>query len=99
VCSHREGEYYGRHTSYGQIARPFAKFLKENGTVDQYSLSYEPRQNCVAERRNHTLIKMMCSMLSNSTLPLSLWMEALKTSTHIINRVSNKSVSKTRYEL
>jgi transposase InsO family protein len=99
VRSHRGGEYYGRHTSYGQIPRPFAKFLKENGIVDQYSLSYEPQQNGVAERRNCTLIEMMCSILSNSTLPLSLWMEALKTSTHIINRVLSKSVSKTRYEL
>jgi hypothetical protein len=38
-------------------------------------------------------------MLSNSTLPLSLWMEALKTVVHIINRVSSKSVHKTSYEL
>jgi hypothetical protein len=39
------------------------------------------------------------SMLSNSTLPLGLWMETLKTAAHIINCVSNKSVSKNPYEL
>jgi hypothetical protein len=33
VCSDRGGEYYGRHTPYGQIPRPFAKFLEENGIV------------------------------------------------------------------
>jgi hypothetical protein len=42
---------------------------------------------------------MVRSMLSNSTLPLNLWMEALKTTAHIINRVSSKSVPKTPYEL
>jgi hypothetical protein len=25
VCSYRGGEYYGRHTPYGQIPGPFAK--------------------------------------------------------------------------
>jgi hypothetical protein len=42
---------------------------------------------------------MVHSMLSNSTLPLSLWMEALKTAAYIINRVPSKSVPKTPYEL
>jgi hypothetical protein len=32
-------------------------------------------------------------------LPLGLWMEALKTTAHIINCVSNKSVTKSPYEL
>ena len=31
VRSDRSGEYYGRHTTYGQISGPFAKFLQENG--------------------------------------------------------------------
>jgi hypothetical protein len=53
----------------------------------------------VAERRNHTLIEMVRSMISNSTLPLGLWIEALKTAAHIINRVLSKSVPKTPYEL
>jgi hypothetical protein len=38
-------------------------------------------------------------MISYSTLPLSLWMETLKTAIHILNRVSSKSVSKIPYEL
>jgi hypothetical protein len=59
----------------------------------------EPQQNGVAERRNHTLMDMVRSMLSYSTLPIGLWMEALKPAIHILNRVPNKSVSKTPYEL
>jgi hypothetical protein len=42
---------------------------------------------------------MVRSMLSNSTLSLSLWMEALKIVAHIINRVPSKSVPKTPYKL
>jgi hypothetical protein len=38
-------------------------------------------------------------MLSYSTLPIGLWMETLKTTIHILNRVPSKSVSKTSYEL
>jgi transposase InsO family protein len=72
VCSDRGGQYYRRHTPYGQIPRPFAKFLEENGIVAHYLLSSEPQQNGMTERQNRTLIKMVRSMLSNSTLPLSL---------------------------
>ena len=42
---------------------------------------------------------MVRSMISYSTLSISLWMEALKTTIHILNRVPSKSVSKTPYEL
>jgi hypothetical protein len=59
----------------------------------------DPRQNGVVERRNRTLMDIVRSMLSYSTLPISLWMEALKTVVHIINRVPSKSVPKTPYEM
>lgn len=42
---------------------------------------------------------MVWSMLSHSNLPVNLWMEALKTATHILNRVPSKSVPKAPYEL
>jgi hypothetical protein len=59
----------------------------------------DPQQNGVAERRNRTLMDMVISMLSYSTLPISLWMEALKTAVHILNRVPSKSAPKTPYEM
>ena len=92
-------EYYGRHTPYGQVPGPFVRFLQENGIVAQYSTPDEPQQNEVVERHNRTLMDMVHSMISYSTLPLSLWMEALKTAIHILNRVPSKSVPKTPYEL
>jgi hypothetical protein len=99
VRSDHGGEYYGRHTPYGQVPGPFAKFLMEQGIVAQYSMPGEPQQNGVAERRNRTLMDMVRSMISYSMLPVSLWMEALKTVIHILNRVSSKSVPKTPYEM
>jgi transposase InsO family protein len=99
VWSDRGGEYYGRQTPYGQLPRPFARFLQENRIVAQYSIPGEPQQNGVAERRNHTFMDMVRSMMSYSTLPLGLWMEALKTAIHILNRVPSKLVPKTPYEL
>jgi transposase InsO family protein len=92
-------EYYGRHTLYDQVHVPFARFLQKNGIVVQYSMSGDSQQNGVAETRNRTLMDMVRSMLSYSTLPISLWMEVLKTAVHILNRVPNKSVPKTPYEM
>ena len=79
VRSDRGGEYYGKHTPYGLVPGPFAMYLQENGIVTQYSTPGEPQQNGVAERRNRTLMDMVRSMISYTTLPIELWMEALKT--------------------
>jgi hypothetical protein len=42
---------------------------------------------------------MVRDMISNSSLPVNLWMEAQKTVVHILNQVPSKSVPKTPYEL
>ena len=59
----------------------------------------DSQQNGVAERHNRTLMDMVRSMMSYYTLPLGLWMEALKTAVHILNRVPSKSGPQTPYEL
>jgi hypothetical protein len=93
------GEYYGKHATYGQIPRPFAKYHQENGIVTQYSMTGKPQQNGVVERQNRTLVDTVRRMLSYSDLPVKLWMEALKTVVHILNQVPSKSIPKTPYEL
>ncbi|KAK3015762.1 hypothetical protein RJ639_005496 [Escallonia herrerae] len=50
-----------------------------------------PQQNGVAERRNRTLMDMVRSMICQSTLLEFLWVEALKTAVHILNRVPNSN--------
>ena len=99
VRSDRGSEYYGRYDESGQCPGPFAKFLESRGICAQYTMSGTPQQNGVAERRNRTLMDMVRSMLSNSSLPKSLWMHALKTAVYLLNRVSSKAVPKTPFEL
>ncbi|KAL4361393.1 hypothetical protein GQ457_04G013430 [Hibiscus cannabinus] len=100
VRSDRGGEYYGRYDGSGeQRPGPFAKFLEECGIVPQYTMPGSPSMNGVAERRNRTLKDMVRSMIAHSTLPESLWGEALKTAAYILNRVPTKGAEKTPYEL
>ena len=58
------GEYYGRHTPYGQVPGTFARFLQETGIVTQNTMPGEPQQNGVAERRNRTFMDMVRNMMS-----------------------------------
>jgi transposase InsO family protein len=78
---------------------PFAKFLDEAGIVAQYMMPGTPQQNVVAERRNHTLMNLVRSMLSNSHLPLFLWSETLKIDVYVLNMVPSKAIPKTPFEL
>jgi hypothetical protein len=65
---------------------PFAQFLKEECIVAQYTILSTLQQNGVAERRNHTLMDMVKSMLSNYELPLFLWSEVLKFVVYVLTR-------------
>ena len=99
VRSDRGGGYYGRYSESGQHPDSFAKFLERRGICAQYTMPGTPQQNGVSERRNRTLMDMVRSMLSNSSLPVSLWMYALKTDMYLLNRVPSKAVPKTSFEL
>ena len=99
VRSDRGGEYYGRYDESGQNPGPFAKFLEKRVIRAQYTMPGTPQQNGVAERRNRTLMEMVRSMMSYSSVPISLWGEALKTAMYILNRVPSKAVPKTPFEL
>jgi len=99
VRSNRGGEYYGRYDESGQHPGPFTKFLEKRGICAQYTMPGTPQQNGVSERHNRTLMDMVRSMLSNSSLPVLLWMYALKTAMYLLNRILSKAVQKTHFEL
>ena len=52
-----------------------------------------------AKRRNHTLQDMVRSMMIESSLHISLWGKALKTTIYLFNRVPTKATTKTSYEV
>ena len=58
-----------------------------------------PQQNGVAERGNRTLMDIVRNMISNSSLPKSLWTYALKTAIYLLNRIPSKAIPKTPFEL
>ncbi|GJV76213.1 retrotransposon protein, putative, ty1-copia subclass [Tanacetum coccineum] len=90
IRSDRGGEY---------ISQEFKDYLKANRIVQQLTPPYTPQHNGVSERRNHTLLDMVRSMMNLTTLPLSFWDYALESATHILNMVPTKKVDKTPYEL
>ncbi|KAL0359933.1 UNVERIFIED_CONTAM: hypothetical protein Sangu_0842700 [Sesamum angustifolium] len=98
VRSNKGGEYFGRYTEGGHAPGPFAKFLAE-GIVAQYTMFGSPDQNGVIERRNRILLDMVRSMMASSKLPKFLWIEALKMTVYILNRVPTKAVSNMPFEL
>lgn len=99
IRSDRGGEYYRKYNESRQCPGPFAKFLEKHGICAQYTMPGTPQRNGVAERHNRTLMEMVRSMLSNTSLPLSLWMHALKTAGYLLNRVPSKVVPKKHFEL
>ena len=76
----------------------FKNYLIESGILSQLVAPGTPQQNGVVERRNHTLLDMMRSMLSYSSLPISFWGYALQMAEYILNIVPSKSISKTPLE-
>ena len=87
--SDRGGEYF---------LDQFNDHLKDNGIISQLTPLGTPQHNGVDERRNRTLLDMVCKMMSMSELPISVWGYALETAVYILNRVPTKSVPNTPYE-
>ena len=88
--SDRGGEY---------LSIKFNDYLKECGIVSQLTPPRTPQLNGVAERRNRTLLIMVCSMMSRAPHPIHFWGYALETAAHILNLVPTKKVAKTPHEM
>ncbi|GJS71079.1 putative ribonuclease H-like domain-containing protein [Tanacetum coccineum] len=72
---------------------------REKGIRREYSVASTPQQNSVAERRNMTLIEAARTMLADSKLPTTFWVEAVSTACYVQNKVLVvKPHNKTPYE-
>ncbi|KAJ9568359.1 hypothetical protein OSB04_004325 [Centaurea solstitialis] len=75
-------------------------FCDEKGIEKQYSAPRTPQHNGVAERRNRILIEAARSLLADSKLPITFWVEAVNTACYVQNRtLVVKSQGKTPYEI
>ena len=77
LCSNCGGEY---------LSTEFMKHLKLKGTERQVTIHDTPEHNCIAERLNCMLIKQVHAMMHTSSLPKSLWGEAVMHATWVKNR-------------
>ncbi|KAK2988306.1 hypothetical protein RJ640_011977 [Escallonia rubra] len=77
---------YSRVIGSGLLEGNLYKLLL-NASFTESLKTVNMNDNGVAERRNRTLMDMVRSMICQSTLPEFLWVEALKTAVHILNRV------------
>nr|KYP67068.1 Retrovirus-related Pol polyprotein from transposon TNT 1-94 [Cajanus cajan] len=65
----------------------FQEFLEENGILSQWSCASTPQQNGVAERKNHHLLNVVCTLMLDSFVPSHFWCGALSTIVHLINQL------------
>ena len=84
--SDRGGEY---------LSYEFGLHLKQCGIVSQLTPSGTRQRNGVSEHRNHTLLDMVCSMMSLTDFPLSFWSYALEIVAFTLNRAPSKSIETT----
>ncbi|GJW09222.1 putative ribonuclease H-like domain-containing protein [Tanacetum coccineum] len=76
------------------------QFCRMKGIKREFSVARTPQQNGVAERKNRTLIEEARTMLANSLLPTTIWVEVVNTAYYVQNRVLvTKPHNKTPYEL
>ncbi|KAL0299921.1 UNVERIFIED_CONTAM: Retrovirus-related Pol polyprotein from transposon TNT 1-94 [Sesamum angustifolium] len=65
----------------------FDKFCEEEGIEHQTTVSYNPQQNGVSERKNRTVMEMARSMLQEKHLPKAFWAEAVYTAVYLLNSI------------
>lgn len=80
-------------------ARRLGQFYRANGIVPQYTASYTPQQNGVAERKNRTIVEMARCMLIDAKMDHRFWAEAVNTAVHLQNMLPSRSIEKTPHEL
>ncbi|KRZ26987.1 Retrovirus-related Pol polyprotein from transposon TNT 1-94 [Trichinella pseudospiralis] len=68
------------------------EILQRRGIAMRTAMPYTSEQNGVAERENRILVETGRSMLHSKDLPLSLWVEAVNTACHVLNRTGPTTV-------
>ena len=82
------------------VSHEFNEYCDNNGIKRHLTAPYTPQQNGVVERRNRTLMEMTRSILKHMNVPNSLWGEAVRHSTYLINRIATRSLDeRTPYEM
>jgi transposase InsO family protein len=69
------------------LSKQFTSLLETNGIFHRISCPYTAQQNGLAERKHRHVVEMGLSLLAQSGLPQSFWVESFLTATFLINRL------------
>ena len=69
------------------LSHEFHDFLQNKEIVSQCSCPYTPQQNSVAERKNRHPLDVVRTLLLESSIPSTFWVEALSPAIYLINRL------------
>ncbi|HYN44609.1 MAG TPA: hypothetical protein VER35_01290, partial [Candidatus Limnocylindrales bacterium] len=90
LLSDNGGEYTGNKSQ---------AFMKSVGMRDETTPVGTPQMNGKSERRNLTLMNMVRPLLAENDSPARLWAEAARYANFLLNRMSPKGQTKSRFEL
>lgn len=68
------------------ISSLLISFAKENGSVSHKIVVGIPLQNALSERKSRIILERIRCMLSYSSLYKSFWVDAMKITSHLINK-------------
>jgi transposase InsO family protein len=68
----------------------FKALCEDIGIKRELSTPYNPQQNGVEERKNHTIMEVVKAMIHDQDLPMHLWEKETKTFVHVQNRSPHK---------
>ena len=83
-------EVFHTFTGGEYLSIEFQAFLASKGIIHQRSCHATPQQNGVVKCKNHHLLDVVRTLLLESSIPFMFWVEALKTTTHLINRLPSQ---------
>jgi transposase InsO family protein len=75
------------HSDNGGEYAPVSKYAAELGMAVQRSAPFTPQSNGISERQNRSIFEMARTSLAASSLSQKFWVEAVKNSVHIRNRL------------
>ena len=80
------------------ISIELKEYLKHKGIRHDLTVPYNPEQNGVSERLNHTLMEAARSMISHAGLPSNYWGEVVATAVYVRNHAATTATNTTPYE-
>jgi len=73
--------------------RFLTSYFQARGIIHECSCVNIPQQNGVAKKKNGHLLNMTRALLFQKNVPKQYWEEAIRTSTHLMNRLPSKSLN------